>query len=139
MLWILLKKLTILEYFLIGIIIVLLTIFSVLLVHNIQLAHKTGVFQNRTSISELLLKNKQTNVTSIQDVEYIDVWMTFEYINFIFNLPENYLKDMLYIDDTHYANLSIGRYIKDKKLDRDIFINEVKNKVKEYIVLHPTK
>jgi hypothetical protein len=113
--------------------------FSVFLIHNIQLAHKEGVFQSHTSISDLLLKNKQTNKTSIQDIEYIDIWMTFGYINFIFNLPENYLKEVLHIDNTHYPNFPIGRYIKDKKLDKDTFIQELKDRVREYIVLHPIK
>lgn len=90
-------------------------------------------------ISELLLKNKQTNQTSVRDIEYIDAWMTFQYINFVFDIREDYLKEVLYIEDTHYPNLSIGRYIKNQKLDSAVFIKEIKERVFEYMSLHPVK
>ena len=135
----LLKKLTPVESFLTIAIIVLLILFSVFLIRNIQLAHRSGVFQNHMPISELLLKNKQMNQTSARDIEYIDTWMTFQYINFVFDIRENYLKDMLHIEDVHYPNLSIERYIRNQKLDKAIFIEEIKKQVLEYMSLQPIK
>lgn len=134
-----LRRLAPVESFLIIAIIILLILFSVFFIRNVQLAHKTGVFQSHMPISELLLKNKQTNQTSVRDIEYIDTWMTFQYINFVFDIREDYLKEALYIEDTHYPNLSIGRYIKNQKLDSAVFIKEVKERVFEYMSLHPIK
>jgi len=134
-----LKKISSLESFLIIATIALLMIFSVLLIRNIQLAHKTGVFEKHTPISELLLKNKEANQTSIADVDYIDVWMTFQYINFVFDIPEDYLKGALHIKDPHYPNLPIGRYMKSNNLDKSVWLEEVKRMVREYVSLHPNK
>lgn len=65
--------------------------------------------------------------------------MTFSYINFIFDIREDYLKNELSITDNHYPNLPIGRYIKSKNLDKAAFIKEVKGKVSEYVSLHSVK
>lgn len=134
----LLRKTTPIESFLIVVIIILLIVFSVFLIRNVQLAHKSGVFKSYTPISELLLKNKEMNRTSIKDTEYIDIWMTFQYINFIFDIPENHLRDTLHITDPRYPNLTIGRYIKNGKLDRMTVIDEIKRIVREYMSLHPS-
>lgn len=134
-----LKKASSLESFLIIAAIALLMVFSSLLIRSVQLAHKTGVFEKHTPISELLLKNKETNRTSVADVDYIDVWMTFQYINFVFDIPENYLKDTFRIEDPHYPNLPIGRYVRSRNLDKNVLLEEIKGKVREYMQLHPNK
>lgn len=129
------KKMSSLESSLIMVLITLLLVFSVLLVRNIQFAHKTGVFENHLPISELLLKHKQMNETSMTDIEYIDAWMTFQYINFIFDIPEDYLKKELSIEDPKYPNITLGKYIKNKGVNRTDFIKRVKEKVYEHMTL----
>ena len=122
--------------------IILLMVFSVFLIRNIQSAHKAGIFKDHQippAISNLLLKNKEMNQTSIQDVEFIDTWMTFQYVNFVFSVKEDYLKDALQIDDTKYPNMPIGGYIKRNNLDKTEFINKIKDSVREYMSLHPNK
>lgn len=42
----------------------------------------------------------------------IRTWMTFNYINTIFKIDPNYLKNALSINDPQYPNLRIDRYIK---------------------------
>lgn len=133
------KKVTPGESIVLMIIVILLAIFSVLFVRNIISAHRAGVFAAHRPISDLLLKNKATHTTSVKDVEYIDTWMTFKYINFIFNIPESYLKDTLQIDDVRYPNLPVGRYTKAKKLESVLYISKIKDAVKNYINTHPSK
>ncbi|MFA6090147.1 MAG: hypothetical protein WC774_00005 [Candidatus Gracilibacteria bacterium] len=130
-------KITPVESLLVGAILLLLILFSLFLVHNIQLAHKSGVFNNHTSISGYLIENKRTNKTSVADIEYIDVWMTFQYINFIFGMPDNYLKDALLIKNSQYPSISIGRYIKNEKIDKITIINQIKVLTHKYVSLHP--
>ncbi len=130
------KNITKIELLLIWAIIILIILFSIFLIHNIQSAHRSWVFTNRTSVSEYLLKNKQASKTSLSDIEYIDTWMTFQYVNFIFKMPDDYLKNGLNIKNNNYPNLPIGRYIKNEKLDKTVVINRIKVLVREYIHLH---
>ena len=118
---------------------ILLIVFCALLARNIQMAKQSGIFAQQASISELLLKNKQANWTSVSDIQYIDAWMTFAYVNFIFDIPESYLKDWLRIDDKNYPNLIIRRYAKSRKLDKAGLVNEIKKLVREYMDSRPGK
>jgi len=131
------KNITKIELLLIWATIILIILFFIFLVHNIQSAHRSWVFTHHTSVSEYLLKNKQASKTSFADIEYIDTWMTFQYINFIFEMPNDYLKNGLNIKNNNYPNLPIGRYIKNEKLDKMVVINKIKMLVREYLRLHP--
>ena len=64
--------------------------------------------------------------------EKIESWMTFSYINYIFNLPPSYLKGSLGIEDTSYPNLSIDKYTKIKKININSFLTSVQEFVIEY-------
>lgn len=111
----------------------ILIIFTVLIAKNIIIAHKTGLFSRHKSASELLLRQKGMNAISASDADYIDSWMTFRYINFIFNLPENYLKDKFGIEDKQYPNLTLDRYAKHNNKDETLFIEEVRQTVEDHI------
>ena len=41
--------------------------------------------------------------------EDIQLWMTFEYINFVFKLPPEYLRQELSIEDSRYPHITLGR------------------------------
>lgn len=133
------KEVTPLELIFTIVIVALLTVFSVLFVRNVISAHRSGAFANHRPISNLLLKNKAAHATSAKDAEYIDTWMTFKYVNFIFNIPDTYLKDTLQIEDVRYPNLPIGRYTKTQKLDNVLYIKKIKEAVKNYVNTHPSK
>ncbi len=47
----------------------------------------------------------------------IRTWMTFRYINLVFHLPADYLKDALDVADARYPNLSISSLAKSQKTD----------------------
>lgn len=133
------KKISPIESVLIIFSIILLILFCIFLMRNVQTARQSGVFDHRTSVSQFLLKNKQSNRISITDTDYIDTWMTFQYINFVFNIPETYLKDQLQITDTGYPKMTIGKYIKNNRLDKAAYTEKIKETVREYISLHPTQ
>jgi hypothetical protein len=67
-----------------------------------------------------------------QNVDLISSWMTFDYVNKIFNLPADYLKSALAISDAGYPRIPISRYEKNHKLDAVQFLAEVKNTVADY-------
>lgn len=134
------KKITHTETILIVIVSIFLVIFSVFLIRKIHSIGQAGIMKNHMPpISKLLIKNKEMNRTSITDISYIEGWMTFAYVNFIFSLPEDYLQKNLLIEDPKYPNLPIYRYIKRNKLNTSEFIEKLKNIVREYMIVHSTK
>ncbi len=84
----------------------------------------------RAKIQTIIDKNHKP--LSLQNVDLIDTWMTFRYINLIFKLPPDYLKNSLNILDKHYPNISLRGYIKNNKLDGTTFLNNVKSVVGNY-------
>lgn len=132
------KKISI-DSLLIGGVILLLAMVTFFLLQNIKSARKDGVFADRASITERLLKSKQTQTTSVKDIESIDSWMTFQYINLIFNLPDDYLKKQLGIQEKKYPNIPIGKYVKNNKLDKMLFIKNLKEAVHAYLTNQPTR
>lgn len=134
-----LRKLTRGESIVIVVIMLAIICFCILLVRNIQQAKLAGAFQEKMSISDLLLQKKRAKNTNITDVQYIGAWMTFQYVNFIFNLPEEYLRTSLQIKDTNYPNITLGKYLRKNKLIRGEFVTSVQKAVRAYLVTHPLK
>lgn len=100
------KKISIDILLIAGVILLLATV-TFFLLQNIKSARQDGIFADRASITEQLLKKKQIKTTSVKDIESIDSWMTFQYINLIFSLPDSYLKEKLAINDKKYPNIPI--------------------------------
>ncbi|MGC9599218.1 MAG: hypothetical protein ABSE18_02420 [Minisyncoccia bacterium] len=61
-------------------------------------------------------------------------WMTFDYLNRIFNLPADYLKTQLSIADPHYPQLSLGGYARSGHLDPNVFLGQVETAVRAYLI-----
>jgi len=79
-------------------------------------------------------RDTNINITSImKSSSAITMWMTFDYINTIFSLPEDYLKTQLHIQDARYPNISLKSVVKQNKLDRDVFLKSVQQSVDEYV------
>lgn len=70
---------------------------------------------------------------TIGDVNLVQSWMTFDYINKIFNLPTDYLKTALNISDTHYPRLPLLRYARNTGVDANVFTDRVKNAIHDYL------
>ena len=62
----------------------------------------------------------------------IQPWMTFQYIDFIFKLPPNYLQDSLVITDPRYPNVQIARYARMHGLVLQTFLKKVQTTVAGY-------
>ncbi len=71
-----------------------------------------------------------------QNVDLISSWMTFDYINRIFALPSDYLKNTLAISDTDYPRIPISKYVNNHKLNEVQFIAEIKKAVSDYFTVH---
>lgn len=65
-------------------------------------------------------------------VDSIGEWMTFAYINKIFNLQNSYLKSNLNIVDVKYPNITLSKAASEAKIDEAIYLVSVKDLVNRY-------
>jgi hypothetical protein len=78
------------------------------------------------------LRVRQYHMTHPQTVDDIAPWMTFDYINVVFGLDPQYLKNVLAITDPQYPNIKIGYYIKSHGLNSSSFLDEIKQSIISY-------
>jgi len=109
-----------------------LLILSVLLARSLLVVNRQGSFKQHRPLNQLLFGRQKGVAVPPADVNYIDSWMTFKYLNTIFNLPENYLKDSLNISDKRYPNIPLGKYASANKINGQAFMAEVKKIIKAY-------
>lgn len=107
----------------------LLVTFSGYLVLHVKDARHEGAFSHRPPISDLF-GGKPGTVPNTPDPMNIEPWMTFKYVNVVFELPDDVLKNVLKIEDASYPNLPIGKYVKKTGANRDEFLNSVRETVK---------
>jgi hypothetical protein len=67
--------------------------------------------------------------TTAQD---INGWMTFEYINFVFKLPPEYLKGTLALENVGYPWVTVWHVARVKKVNLTEFIRRTQEAVTEY-------
>jgi hypothetical protein len=72
-------------------------------------------------------------------IDLIRPWMTFDYINFIFKLPPEYLKNTLVVTDPRYPNIRIDRYVKHHNLNTSLFLQNIKQAITNYPTSLPTQ
>ncbi len=73
------------------------------------------------------------NTSAAPSTAEIRSWMTFRYINTVFKLPQDYLKNSLAIDNAHYPNLSIDALGKEQKKTSAATLAGVVSSVQKYI------
>jgi len=134
----LLLKKDLLKIMLIALIISLLIIF-VILFNAIHRNNYQNIFKQHKSVNELLFKHKNNGTLNPADINYIDYWMTFKYINTLFDLPNNYLKDSFGIANSKYPNISLSKYSATIKINRAVFVDEIKRAVGAYLEANKVK
>jgi heme/copper-type cytochrome/quinol oxidase subunit 3 len=114
-------------------VITLIVLFIFFLKQYIILKKADIINIRETEISSLI---KSHNKFSAQDADIIRSWMTFDYINKLFNIPQSYLQTTLNITSSHYPKLVVSDYIEDNRLDKNIFLQSLISAVKGYINQH---
>ena len=71
------------------------------------------------------------------DASVVATWMTFDFINNLFALPQNYLQTKLAITDSRYPRLTIREYSEDRHLDQSTMLTQVQNAVRAYVIQKP--
>lgn len=77
-------------------------------------------------------KLNQRTVDPTYLINNIQPWMSFDYLNYSFQLPPDYLRNSLNIADQHYPRLVIGHYAKSSKIDVQKFIQNIKQLISSY-------
>lgn len=109
---------------------VILAVLVVLAVINYRTLRHEQLINAREFLISSIVKNHGPLMAS--DATIIQAWMTFDYINKIFNLPADYLKTKLVIADPRYPQLSLGGYARGEHLATNTFVGSVQNAVREY-------
>lgn len=69
----------------------------------------------------------------------ISQWMTFDYINKVFNLPNEYLKIELNINDTSYPFITVKHYSIKENLDINVVVKKIQEIIISYLKNNPAK
>ncbi|KKP91294.1 hypothetical protein A2467_01465 [Candidatus Nomurabacteria bacterium RIFOXYC2_FULL_36_8] len=77
-------------------------------------------------------KTKQKHFPRTIDIKTVSAWMTFDYINVIFKIDPNYLKETLSINDPRYPNIRIGHYVKRNQLNEATFFSGLEQAISNY-------
>ena len=88
-------------------------------VHSLEFSYNSG---------ELNIHHRNQGILSNQ-INGINTWMTFDYINVVFKLPPDYLKDRLAITDPRYPNIRIDRCAKGKGENKQQLLLEIQQLV----------
>jgi hypothetical protein len=66
------------------------------------------------------------------DIDDVESWMTFSYLNTVFKLPPEYLKNVLSVESPRYPDIHIGGYARVYKLDPDLLVKNIKQAIRDY-------
>jgi len=128
------KKTLIIAIFIFAVLLFLVGAY--LVINNYRNLHKNGVFwrsQNHLRSWRNLYRAPNVRAPSIAEVDSIQGWMTFSYINKVFHLPADYLKTNLGITDGKYPNVTIGKVVQDQKELESAELEKLKASVRQYL------
>ena len=110
---------------------ILLAILLFFLVRQYQTLRRESIISARESWLTNALKNHPHLTAS--DASIIHSWMTFDYLNKLFNLPPEYLKTQLSVSDPAYPKLTISKFAKDIRQPASSTLAEVQNAMRQYL------
>ena len=111
-------------------ILVLVSLF-VLLIQQYKNIQSLNYTNPRQFLNRPFNKPKPLNIT---DVNSIQSWMTFDYINHVFLLPPEYLRTVLLITNNRYPKITIIQYSKDIKSTQNDTLIKVQNAIKNFFI-----
>ena len=70
---------------------------------------------------------------NVNDINTVQSWMTFDYVNKVFKLPSDYLKNILGVSDSSYPYETIGHYARSKKEKFSVVLTQVQEALHNYL------
>jgi len=118
-----------------AVIILTLVILFILLIQQYQrIQQLNNMIRHQTSFGML----HGTRLLTSADASSTQAWMTFEYINRVFALPPQYLKETLFITDSHYPRITIAGYARSAKIPETVALLNVQNTIRNTPTLTAT-
>ena len=106
--------------------IILTTILCLFVLHVIvrgsYVFYKTG---------KIYPKYRTTSANNLT-IDNIAPWMTFEYLNTIFQLPQEYLQNTLHITDSRYPKIKLETQAKQAQLKNQQLLNKTQDAIRNY-------
>lgn len=112
-------------YLFVGLLFIVSTLVLIRVSLDIQRLHKSGTLPSRHGW-------RWYTPNSTPSTSFIESWMTFGYINQVFDLPTSYLQHQLSIVDPKYPNMQVGRYAKSRGIEVAAFVLQVRYAVNQY-------
>ncbi len=109
--------------YVIGALVVILIVLAVFLVLNYRSLRRSAVINARELRLSAFLAHH--GPATVADLAFVRSWMTFDYLNKLFNLPPQYLQTQLSITDPQYPRLTISEYAEHSRLNLAALINEL--------------
>lgn len=113
------------------ILIIVLIVLSIFFVWQYASLRRSNIISARESWLTALMKRH--GPATVNDVNFIRPWMTFDYINRLFNIPQDYLKNSLSLSDNGYPKLSLSSYAKHNNMTTDEVAGEVMKAIRNYL------
>ena len=106
------------------------------LVGNFRSLRQNGLLYAPRRPWERWFMRRPLHAPLLSDVDTLQSWMTFEYLNDSFQLSPEYLKTKFSISSTLYPRISIRRAAKTVHKDEHIYLEEIKAAIREYLQNH---
>jgi hypothetical protein len=116
--------------------VVLLFVLGVFLIKDYISLRRMQIINAREFQLSNLLKNH--GQLTANDITVIRPWMTFDYINTLFNIPPDYLKTALVISDPSYPRLSLYGYADHQHVNVMMVLSEVESSTRAYVTATST-
>ena len=81
------------------------------------------------------IANHRHRPTLLRDPSYISSWMTFDYINKVFNIPPQYFEVSLQIQDPKYPFITIKQYARKINLPDTVLLERVREAIRGFLVI----
>ena len=118
------------RYVVVGLVVALIVLVGFLLYQYSGLRRASLINARELRLSNFL--HNHGPITPSEEA-FIRSWMTFDYINTLFNLPPDYLKAQLSISDTRYPKISVGSYVNGNHLVLATFMGELDAAITNYL------
>ncbi len=111
-----------------GVILVFLFVF--LIINYISLRRANIITAREGSLSAFVQKH---GPLTANETDVLRSWMTFAYINKLFALPPDFLKNTFAITDGDYPDITVSYYIGSRHLDEAAFMTSLETAIGNYL------
>lgn len=121
-------------YMLLIVVISALVVSAMLLFAHFRRLRAHRAFRPPPALREFIRTPQSVPRLGIDDVSAIRPWMTFEFLNRAFGLPDDYLRRMLSVMSDRYPKIPIGKEAKESGVQIDVYISNLQDAVKNALV-----